>query len=164
MYQVSEVSAVLVTGDVWTRLKRHKTKLVYRLNSTVLAICTVHMYYVLLIIRFGLGLSDKSPTLPPPTPFANTYEGLVLVWSTSLNTRPEYVFTCSSPITAVKFHPTEPHLIVGGSKSGQLFVWDTRAGRLPVQKSVMYGNAHSCPICALENVEVCFFSLFIDIM
>ena len=59
-------------------------------------------------------------------------DGLALVWSLAMPTRPEHIFTCASPVLTSKFHPTEHHLIVGGCQSGQLVVWDIHAGRLPV--------------------------------
>jgi len=85
-------------------------------------------------------------------------DGLALVWSLAMPNRPEHIFTCASPVLTTKFHPTEHHLIVGGCQSGQLVVWDIRAGRLPVQRSSLptimtelKGHAH--PICAMEIVE-----------
>jgi hypothetical protein len=35
------------------------------------------------------------------------------------------------------FHPTEAPVVLGGCHSGQMVVWDVRAGRLPVQKSAL---------------------------
>eukprot|EP00566_Odontella_aurita_P007514 CAMPEP_0113581846 /NCGR_PEP_ID=MMETSP0015_2-20120614/31551_1 /TAXON_ID=2838 /ORGANISM="Odontella" /LENGTH=697 /DNA_ID=CAMNT_0000486383 /DNA_START=247 /DNA_END=2340 /DNA_ORIENTATION=+ /assembly_acc=CAM_ASM_000160 len=86
-------------------------------------------------------------------------DGLALVWSLAMPTRPEHIFTCGSPVLAGRFHPTEHHLVVGGCQSGQVVVWDIRAGRLPVQRSSMAmgsgselkGHAH--PICSMEVVE-----------
>ena len=73
--------------------------------------------------------------------------------------RPEHIFTCGSPVTTTRFHPTESNLIIGGCQSGQVVVWDVRAGRMPVQKSslttTMSGNSkgHTHPICAMQIVE-----------
>ena len=74
-------------------------------------------------------------------------------------TRPEHIFTCGSPVTCGRFHPTEPTLILGGCESGQLVVWDTRAGRLPVQKSALTSvlgassKGHVYPIGSMEVIE-----------
>mmetsp|Transcript_28258 Transcript_28258/g.66343 ORF Transcript_28258/g.66343 Transcript_28258/m.66343 type:complete len:663 (+) Transcript_28258:95-2083(+) len=86
-------------------------------------------------------------------------DGLALVWNLAMPNRPEHIFTCGSPVTTVRFHPTEPTLIIGGCQSGQVVVWDIRAGRMPVQKSVLTttvtGNSkgHTHPICAMEVIE-----------
>lgn len=62
-------------------------------------------------------------------------DGLALIWSPLLPNRPEHIFTCGSPVTTGRFHPTDAALIIGGCESGQLVIWDIRSGRLPVQKS-----------------------------
>lgn len=86
-------------------------------------------------------------------------DGLALVWNLAMPNRPEHIFTCGSPVTTVRFHPTESNLIIGGCQSGQVVVWDVRAGRMPVQKSSLVttssGNSkgHTHPICAMQIVE-----------
>ena len=86
-------------------------------------------------------------------------DGLALVWNLAMPNRPEHIFTCGSPITTLRFHPTESTLVIGGCQSGQVVVWDIRAGRMPVQKSVLTttvtGNSkgHTHPICAMEVIE-----------
>ena len=86
-------------------------------------------------------------------------DGLALVWNLAMPNRPEHIFTCGSPVTTVRFHPTESTLIIGGCQSGQVVLWDIRAGRMPVQKSVLTttvnGNSkgHTHPICAMEVIE-----------
>ena len=86
-------------------------------------------------------------------------DGLALVWNLAMPHRPEHLFTCGSPVTATRFHPTESSLIIGGCQSGQVVVWDVRAGRMPVQKSSLTttasGNSkgHVHPICAMEIIE-----------
>lgn len=86
-------------------------------------------------------------------------DGLALVWNLAMPNRPEHVFTCGSPVTSTRFHPTESPLLIGGCQSGQLVVWDVRAGRMPVQKSSLTttasGNSkgHTHPICSMEIIE-----------
>jgi dynein intermediate chain, cytosolic len=85
-------------------------------------------------------------------------DGLVLVWSLAMPTRPEHIFTCGSPVTTARFHPTESPLVIGGCQSGQVVVWDVRAGRMPVQKSSLVtsasgGKGHTHPIIAMEVIE-----------
>ena len=92
-------------------------------------------------------------------------DGLALVWNLAMPSRPEHIFTCGSPVTTARFHPTESPLIIGGCQSGQVVVWDVRAGRMPVQKSSLVttasGNSkgHTHPICSMQIVEnnVSFF-------
>jgi len=84
--------------------------------------------------------------------------GLALVWNLSMPTRPEHIFTCGSPVTTGRFHPTESSLVIGACQSGQLVVWDIRAGRLPVQRSSLTAivggsKSHTHPICSMEVIE-----------
>ena len=85
-------------------------------------------------------------------------DGLALVWSLAMPGRPEHIFTCGSPVLTGRFHPTEAPLVIGGCQSGQLVVWDIRAGRLPVQRSSLTtvasgSKGHAHPICSMEFIE-----------
>lgn len=86
-------------------------------------------------------------------------DGLALIWSLSMPNRPEHIFTCGSPVTAGRFHPTDATLVMGGCESGQLVVWDLRSGRLPVQKSALTtvagasSKGHTHPIGSMEIIE-----------
>ena len=78
-------------------------------------------------------------------------DGLALVWNLALPDRPEHIFCCGSPVLQAAAHPSEPCLVVGGCHSGQVVVWDVRAGRLPVQRSAgpaLGGHAH--PVRSLD--------------
>jgi dynein intermediate chain len=94
--------------------------------------------------------------------------GLACVWSLAMPGRPEHVFTSGSPVTSGRFHPSDSSLIVGGLESGQLVVWDVRAGRLPVQKSALTSTTntasssssassvtkcHTYPLTGMEIIE-----------
>lgn len=98
-------------------------------------------------------LTAITPDVPPSSSLAPRSgelqaDGLVLVWNLAMPSRPEHIFTCGSPVLAAKFHPTEAPLVIGGCQSGQLVIWDVRAGRLPVQRS---GQGY--PISAMEVTE-----------
>lgn len=86
-------------------------------------------------------------------------DGLALIWSLTLPTRPEHIFTCGTPVTTGRFHPTDSTLVLGGCNSGQVVVWDARSGRLPVQKSALTtvtgasSKGHTHPICSMEIIE-----------
>ncbi|KAG9257942.1 WD40-repeat-containing domain protein [Emericellopsis atlantica] len=88
----------------------------------------------------------KNPTAP------HEPDGLVQVWNMHMQDRPEYVFTAQSDILTAKFSPYHPNLIVGGSYSGQVLLWDTRAKAAPVQKTPLTGNGHAHPIYAVDIV------------
>ncbi|DAZ96092.1 TPA: hypothetical protein N0F65_000640 [Lagenidium giganteum] len=79
-------------------------------------------------------------------------EGVVLLWSSALPTRPEYRFTCHSQITSACFNPFDRHLILGGTYSGQIVIWDTRAKSAPVQKTSMSSCSHTHPIYSMAIV------------
>jgi dynein intermediate chain len=111
------------------------------------------------------GSAALSAVSPDDTPSASLAprsgelqsDGLALVWSLAMPSRPEHIFTCGSPVLTARFHPTEAPLVIGGCQSGQLVVWDVRAGRLPVQRSSMTtmvsSKGHVHPICSMEIVE-----------
>lgn len=88
----------------------------------------------------------KNPTAP------HEPDGLVLVWNSHMHERPEYVFTAQSDVLAAKFSPYHPNLIVGGSYSGQVLLWDTRAKSAPVQKTPLTGFGHAHPIYSVDIV------------
>ncbi|KAM3513058.1 hypothetical protein MY11210_003260 [Beauveria gryllotalpidicola] len=88
----------------------------------------------------------KNPTAP------HEPDGLVQVWNTHMHDRPEYVFTAQSDILTAKFSPYHPNLIIGGSYSGQVLLWDTRAKAAPVQKTPLTGFGHAHPIYSVNIV------------
>ncbi|EGR50722.1 uncharacterized protein TRIREDRAFT_2987 [Trichoderma reesei QM6a] len=88
----------------------------------------------------------KNPTAP------HEPDGLVQVWNIHMHNRPEYVFTAQSDILTAKFSPYHPNLIVGGSYSGQVLLWDTRAKSAPVQKTPLTGYGHAHPIYCVDIV------------
>ncbi|KAI5307956.1 hypothetical protein KEM55_006952, partial [Ascosphaera atra] len=82
--------------------------------------------------------------------------GLVQVWNQHLKSEPEYTFTSTSDILTAKFSPFHPNLIVGGSYSGQVLLWDTRSARAgggaPVLKTPLTGSGHTHPIYSINIV------------
>eukprot|EP01102_Stenamoeba_stenopodia_P010439 TRINITY_DN3146_c0_g4_i1.p1 TRINITY_DN3146_c0_g4~~TRINITY_DN3146_c0_g4_i1.p1 ORF type:complete len:635 (+),score=167.28 TRINITY_DN3146_c0_g4_i1:188-2092(+) len=81
---------------------------------------------------------------------SNDPDGVVLVWSAlSMLKRPEFVFYCQSPVTTAFFPQFHPTTIIGGTYSGQIMLWDTRAKSTPMQKSAISTLSHTHPIyCA----------------
>ncbi|EGP91481.1 unnamed protein product [Zymoseptoria tritici ST99CH_1A5] len=93
--------------------------------------------------------SQSSPHTPP---------GLLNVWNMHLKGRPEYSLHATSDLLSCLFHPHHPSLILGGTYSGQLCLWDTRARNQrtgePVQKTPLTGgrSGHAHPIYSLAVV------------
>jgi dynein intermediate chain len=88
----------------------------------------------------------------------HTPSGLLNVWNMHLKGRPEYSLHATSDLLSCLFHPYHPSLILGGTYSGQLCLWDTRARNHrtgePVQKTPLTGgrNGHAHPIYSLAVV------------
>ena len=107
-----------------------------------------------------LGYSPKFPELllasytkNPSAP--QDASGLVQVWNMHLHSRPEYIFHATSDILTARFSPFHPSLILGGSYSGQVLLWDMRSkSPLPVQKTPLTGasGSHTHPIYAISVI------------
>ena len=66
----------------------------------------------------------------------NETNGLVNIFSTQMPAAPEITLTWQSEITSCIFHPIEPYLVVGGTFSGNVIVWDMREKRnYPIVKT-----------------------------
>lgn len=111
---------------------------------------------------------NKNPTA------MNDPDGIVAIWNLHLLERPEFVFhapvrpshrcfrrcqplvmstdTCQSDVLSVTFSPYHPNLVFGGSYSGQILLWDTRAKHLPVLKTPLSAAGHTYPIYAMKMV------------
>lgn len=58
-----------------------------------------------------------------------------------------------SDVTAAIFSPYHPHYIVGGTYSGQIVLWDSRASSpMPVLKSLLSANGHKHPVYTMSMV------------
>ncbi|KAK8114662.1 hypothetical protein PG999_006731 [Apiospora kogelbergensis] len=88
----------------------------------------------------------KNPSAP------HDPDGIVQVWSANLRDRAEFVFHAQSDILSAKFSPFHPNLIIGGTYSGQVLLWDTRAKSAPVQKTPLTGSGHSHPVYSVDIV------------
>ncbi|WWD19801.1 hypothetical protein CI109_104265 [Kwoniella shandongensis] len=82
----------------------------------------------------------------------NDPDGIVAVWNLHLLERPEFVFHSPSDVLSVTFSPYHPTLIFGGSYSGQVLLWDTRAKHLPVLKTPLSATGHTYPIYGMRMV------------
>jgi len=80
-------------------------------------------------------------------------DGVVLVWTVdNLLEKPEFVFNCQSQVLTAQFPKFQPNIILGGTYSGQLVLWDTRAKSTPVQRSPLSSIGHTHPIYCLDVV------------
>ncbi|KAI9307248.1 WD40-repeat-containing domain protein [Cunninghamella echinulata] len=89
---------------------------------------------------------NKNPMAP------NEPDGVALVWNLHLLERPEFVFHSQSDVLSVKFSKFHPNYIIGGTYSGQIVLWDTRAKSLPVLKTPLSAGGHTHPVYSLEMV------------
>lgn len=88
----------------------------------------------------------KNPSAP------HDPDGIVQVWNQHLHDRPEFLFHAQSDILTARFSPFHPNLIIGGTYSGQVLLWDTRAKSAPVQKTPLTGSGHSHPVYSVDIV------------
>ncbi|CAG8557302.1 14171_t:CDS:10 [Ambispora leptoticha] len=82
----------------------------------------------------------------------NEPDGIVLVWNTHLLESPEYIFHSQSDVLTTTFSNFNPNLIIGGTYSGQIVLWDTRAKSLPILKTPLSSSGHTHPVYSMQMV------------
>ncbi|CAH1243711.1 DYNC1I2 [Branchiostoma lanceolatum] len=84
----------------------------------------------------------------------NEPDGVCLVWNMKFKkTTPEYIFHCQSPVMAATYAKFHPNLVVGGTYSGQIVLWDNRSNkRTPVQRTPLSAAAHTHPVYCVDVV------------
>uniref|UniRef100_A0A3B5A3H4 Cytoplasmic dynein 1 intermediate chain 2-like n=1 Tax=Stegastes partitus TaxID=144197 RepID=A0A3B5A3H4_9TELE len=72
-------------------------------------------------------------------------DGVALVWNMKYKkATPEYVFHCQSAVMSAAFAKFHPNVVVGGTYSGQIVLWDNRSNkRTPVQRTPLSAAAHT---------------------
>ncbi|CAO1631507.1 unnamed protein product [Sympodiomycopsis kandeliae] len=78
-------------------------------------------------------------------------DGLVLVWNIHLLDRPEFIFQAQTDVLSIKFSPFHSNLIIGGTYSGQILIWDTQSKQLPILKTPLSATGHTHPV---YNIQV----------
>jgi len=78
--------------------------------------------------------------------------GVCCIWNLHLQGRPEFVFQTQSEITSACFSKFHPKLVIGGTYSGQIVLWDMRTNSLPVQKTPLTVTGHAHPIYKMQMV------------
>ncbi|XP_060776079.1 dynein, cytoplasmic 1, intermediate chain 2a isoform X4 [Neoarius graeffei] len=81
-------------------------------------------------------------------------DGVALVWNMKYKkTTAEYVFHCQSAVMSAAFAQFHPNLVVGGTYSGQIVLWDNRSNkRTPVQRTPLSASAHTHPVYCVSVV------------
>ncbi|XP_050466522.1 cytoplasmic dynein 1 intermediate chain-like isoform X44 [Cataglyphis hispanica] len=84
----------------------------------------------------------------------NDPDGVCLIWNTKFKkTTPEFIFHCQSPVMSTTFARFHPNLILGGTYSGQIVLWDNRVQkRTPIQRTPLSATAHTHPVYCLSVV------------
>ena len=94
--------------------------------------------------------------------------GLIQLWSLTNRKVPSYVINYQTEITSAIFYKDNPNLVIGGSMTGQILLWDTKSGRaVPEQKTPLgigtkdeknkevkdENNLHKFPVHCLAILE-----------
>ncbi|CAH8643940.1 unnamed protein product [Schistosoma haematobium] len=82
-------------------------------------------------------------------------EGVCLMWNMKYPKKltPEFIFHCQSPVTSASLSRFHPNIVVGGTYSGQIVLWDSRVNkRTPVQRSPLTSWAHTHPVFAITLI------------
>ena len=80
-----------------------------------------------------------------------------MIWNSHMPSRPEHVFTATSDVLTARFSPYHPSLVLGGTYSGQVCLWDIRQRShdgAPVQRTPLAGEkgGHAHPIYSIAVV------------
>ncbi|GAA5827366.1 hypothetical protein JCM11251_003782 [Rhodosporidiobolus azoricus] len=106
----------------------------------------------------GLDWSPKFPELFVASynknPMAvNGPDGMAAIWNLHLQDRPEFVFHSQSDILSIAFSPFHPSLLVAGTYSGQILLFDTRSRTPnPVLRTPLSAAGHTHPVYSLSMV------------
>ncbi|SOV77188.1 cytoplasmic dynein intermediate chain, putative [Plasmodium sp. gorilla clade G3] len=103
---------------------------------------TSNIYNELFLASYGL--SECSNCIEP--------EGYVLLWNITMKNRPEYVFTSESSVCTALFNKFHPHLIIGGTYTGNVVLWDIRASQKPIQQTLLTSQGHMHSIYCAEII------------
>lgn len=80
-------------------------------------------------------------------------QGIINIWHLEDPTKPKHTLSSQSSITNAQFYPNDHNIVMGGSYTGQLLIWDLRAKSLPIQRSPALSKGHSFPIVGLSFAE-----------
>jgi len=85
---------------------------------------------------------------------AHDPDGVAMIWNLKFKkTSPEYIFHCQSQVTSTCFTPFHPNLVIGGTYSGQVVLWDTRSSRrTPAQRTPLSAAGHTHPVYCVNVI------------
>ncbi|XP_041460776.1 cytoplasmic dynein 1 intermediate chain 2-like isoform X1 [Lytechinus variegatus] len=81
-------------------------------------------------------------------------DGVALIWNMKYKKQtPEYIFHCQSAVMSAGFANFHPNMVIGGTYSGQIVLWDNRSSkRTPVQRTPLSAAAHTHPVYCVNVV------------
>jgi len=84
----------------------------------------------------------------------NDPDGVALIWNLKYkNMDPEYIFHCQSSVMSTCFAKFNPNLVIGGTYSGRIVLWDNRVNkRTPVQRTPLSASSHTHPVYCVNVV------------
>ncbi|XP_055859663.1 cytoplasmic dynein 1 intermediate chain 2-like isoform X16 [Biomphalaria glabrata] len=84
----------------------------------------------------------------------NDPDGVALIWNLKFkNMDPEYIFHCQSSVMSTCFAQFHPNLVIGGTYSGRIVLWDNRVNkRTPVQRTPLSATSHTHPVYCVNVV------------
>ncbi|GBB83976.1 hypothetical protein RclHR1_10620001 [Rhizophagus clarus] len=82
----------------------------------------------------------------------NEPDGVAIVWNIRSLDRYEYVFHSQSDVLTTMFSEFHPTLVIGGTYSGQIVLWDMRSKALPVLKTPLSASGHTHPVYSMQMV------------
>uniref|UniRef100_A0A0B7AIL9 Uncharacterized protein n=1 Tax=Arion vulgaris TaxID=1028688 RepID=A0A0B7AIL9_9EUPU len=84
----------------------------------------------------------------------NDPDGVALIWNLKFkNMAPEYIFHCQSAVMSTCFAQFHPNLVIGGTYSGRIVLWDNRINkRTPVQRTPLSATSHTHPVYCVNVV------------
>ncbi|KAK3582738.1 hypothetical protein CHS0354_039782 [Potamilus streckersoni] len=100
-------------------------------------------YPELLVASYGI--NEEAPHEP---------DGVALIWNQKFKkSTPDYIFHCQSAVMSCCFAKFHPNLVVGGTYSGQIVLWDNRVyKRTPIQRTPLSASAHTHPVFCVSVV------------
>ncbi|OII71508.1 hypothetical protein cand_032210 [Cryptosporidium andersoni] len=124
------------------------------INRPIMDIKSHSAYPEYFIVAYG----GKTNQLLNPSSTSNPtildYGGCALLWSISMPRKPELVFIASSAVLRVSFNPYNQHRFIGTTYNGEILIWDSRSGKIPVQKTNIMtsntNNIHCFPVYSME--------------
>ncbi|XP_063716926.1 cytoplasmic dynein 1 intermediate chain 2-like isoform X2 [Symsagittifera roscoffensis] len=80
--------------------------------------------------------------------------GLAMVWNLGFNTdTPDAIYQCQTSVVNAVFAKFHQNLVVGGTYSGRVVIWDSRNNkRSPVQRTALPTQGHTHPVFCTEVI------------